>query len=132
MVTASHQHVKHAFLIPNQTTHVMAGSCCAGNSKKMDAGIYSAENAVVAPSVMLQQDDAQHDWQQQAHRAKGFLTDHFQAAGVCSLPFQQGFRQQQSDRAGLRLLLVSMVQQFHIYRNTGHGPHETQHAGTQV
>ena len=97
--------MKHAFPIANQTTHATAGHCCAGNSKKMDAGIYCVENAVVAPSVaafflkMLQQDDAQHDWRQQACHAKGFLTAHFQAAGVCSLRFQQGFGQQQSDPA---------------------------------
>ena len=48
-VQASHQDAKHAFLIANQTTHVMAGRCCAGNSKKMDAGIYCVENVVVAP-----------------------------------------------------------------------------------
>ena len=51
MATASHQDVKHAFLIVNQTTHVMAGSCCAGNSKKTDADIYHVENAVAAQSV---------------------------------------------------------------------------------
>ena len=51
MVTTSHQDAKCAFPIANQTTHVMAGSCCAGNSKKMDAGIYCVENAVAAPFV---------------------------------------------------------------------------------
>ena len=51
MATVSHQDVKHAFPIANQTTHATAGSCSAGNLKKMDVGIYCAENAVAAPSV---------------------------------------------------------------------------------
>ena len=99
MATASHQDAKHVFPIANQTTHVTAGSHCAGNSKKTDAGIYCAENVVAALYVaaLLQHDDAQHDQQQQAHHAEGFLTTHFQATGVHPSPFQQGFRQQQSD-----------------------------------
>ena len=48
---------------------------------------------------MLQQDDTQHDRRWQAHHAEGFLIAHFWAAGVCSSPFQQGFRQQQSNPA---------------------------------
>ena len=92
MATASHQDVKHAFPIANQTTHAMAGSCCAGNLKKMDAGIYCVENAVAALSVaafdaMLGMGHMKLNMQVHKFRIeKAFLNG--QASGELIVPFQ--------------------------------------------